>query len=115
MRKSIVFIALLIFHVSLYAQPLKVPDYDPFKQTEKILNKKVKISTAVKPKREYILYAIYDQKVNINGKFYTLGEKVGRCNLWKIMQEQVLLKCHNKIKRVGFLSKKTYKRVEVKQ
>jgi len=105
-----------LFALHLYAgEPLAVPNYDPFKQTEKILNKHNVVTTPLKQKKAYILYAIYDEKVNIDGRFYKIGDKVGRCNLWKIMQEKVLLQCHNKLKTVEFLTKRTYKRVDTKE
>jgi len=109
--KKLLFI-FVISTLSLYAKPLAVPHYDPFGQTQKILSKKITPSTQVRRKKSYTLYAIYDDKVNINGNFYTVGERVGSCTLWKILQEKVLLHCHKKIKTIEFIRKKSYKRVE---
>ena len=115
MRKVVLSIFLLICYTNINAEFLKIPDYDPFKQTEKIL-KKHPINTSLNHKKEYILYAIYDNKVDINGKFYILGDRVDKqCTLWKIMQKRVLLQCKKKIKTVEFLTKKTYQRVEAIQ
>jgi hypothetical protein len=107
---------LFIFVSSLSAAPLSVPNYDPFKQTQKILHaKKGHAILNVKKKPSYTLYAIYDDSVNINKKFYKLGDKVGSCHLYKIMQDRVVLRCAHSIKTLKFTTKKTYKRVELVQ
>jgi len=97
--------------VTIEAEPLKVPNYDPFKQTQKILKKKRVVYKVKARKKGYTLYAIYDNKVNINGKFYRLGERIGSCSVWKIFEDKVLLKCHRKIKTLEFIKRKSYKRV----
>jgi len=109
--RSFFIILLFIFAVSAGAKPLDAPNYDPFKQTQKILTHKVEFRSSPKRKRYYILYAIYDEKVNINGNFYGVGDIVGSCKVIKILSKKVILKCHNKIKTIEFLTKKTYQRV----
>jgi len=112
MRSYVVMIILLIVGISIEAKPLRAPDYDPFKKTQKILNKKIKTYTTKRQAKRYTLYAIYDNKVNINKKFYTIGDRIGACTLYKIFEDNVMLKCHTKIKTMRFLAKRTYKRVE---
>jgi len=113
--KNILFVSFLIVIDLCATVPLKVPNYDPFRQTEKILKKHVSLTKSIKTRSTYVLYAIYDDKVNINGRFYTLGDRIGSCHLWRIMKERVILRCHRSIKTLKFTRKKTYKREELVQ
>jgi len=112
MRIFVLLFLSLFIVVQMDAKPLSVPAYDPFRQTQKILKTTPVVHNVVHKRKTYALYAIYDDKVNINGKFFRLGQKIDRyCSLLKIEEDRVLLKCQKNIKTVEFFTKKTYTRV----
>jgi hypothetical protein len=100
-----------LFLELLEATPLKVPPYDPFKNTGVILKAKVK-RDIITHKRAYILYGIFGDRANINGNFYRLGDKVGTCRLSSLSAKGVVLSCRKGVKKLYFLNQKIYKTVE---
>jgi len=112
MKKKFTILIFVLFSVDiLYAMPLQVPNYDPFKNTQVILKQKVKRDIIPKSQR-YTLYGIFGEKVNINGTFYSLGDRVQGCEISNINKEGVVLKCKHGFKNLYFLQKKIYEKVE---
>jgi hypothetical protein len=76
---------------------LEIPSYDPFKRAQPLLNKKhTKRPSHRSVKTELI--ALMDKRAYINGRWYSLGQRLSEGKIIKIDASSVTLKKGNKIK-----------------
>ncbi|WP_457748861.1 hypothetical protein [Sulfurimonas sp.] len=71
----------------LHANTLSLVNYDPFYKSQRILH-----STPSKPKnKSLVLNAVFNNKAFINGKFYTVGDKILGYKIKKIYTQSVVI------------------------
>lgn len=95
------FFATVLFSKTL---PLSVK-YDPFSKTQEIINKtaKKRVSNSEKHHFNLKVYAIYNNKVFINSKFYKTGDMIYGYKVYKIGKNYVILKRKNRFKVVNLV------------
>lgn len=85
-------------------------EYDPFIGAKKIIKEHPQKKIApIKPKRALHLEAIFDQKAMINGRFFSVGERVDGYRLALIGSNFVVLKKRNRKKVLTFARKRILK------
>lgn len=110
MKKFIIFLAVFLFadvsDTILKLQDMKNMkkkflkiDYNIFKEEKKPVIKKVlKINKIKKAKKINLhIFAIFNNKININGNWYKKGDIVYDYKIIKVLNNGVLLKKHSKI------------------
>ena len=83
-------------------------NYDPFYKAQKLLKKPKKIQVFSKP-IQLKLYAIYNNRAYINGKFYKIGDKIYGYRVYKIYDNYVVLKRNSKLKVVYLIKNRILK------
>jgi len=92
---KILFISIFLVFFA-YAQTLPLPiKYDPFQKAKKLMKDKSKVVKNMK-RFDLKLYAIYNNRAYINGKFYKIGDKVAGFKVIKISNKYVVLKKNRK-------------------
>jgi hypothetical protein len=79
-----------------------IVNYNPFKiQVPIQKNEQVNIKNVSVIKKELKLYAIFQNKVNINGKWLKTGDYIEGYKVIKISENEVLLTKNGKIKKIA--------------
>ena len=81
---------------------LRYPEYNIFSYNNK--NNQYKISGPLKAEAVYNIkiYAIFNDRVNINGEWKKPGDYIGDYKILKICPDYIVLKKNNKLKTVKF-------------
>ncbi len=101
MKAFVVFLMVL----PLFGGALDLPvNYDPFYKASKIIKtaKKRKVLQRI-PVQRLRLYAIFNDKAYINGRFYAIGDRIGEYKLVSIKKDYVLLSKKGTIKMLPLL------------
>lgn len=101
-------IAVFFIALSLFSKTLDLPvRYDPFYKASKIIEttKKTK-SLRRKSVLHLQLYAIFNNRAYINGRFYSVGDRIGEYMVKSIKKDYVLLVKNGTIKILPLLQKK---------
>ena len=106
--------ALIFTGLVLYANVLDLPvHYDPFQKAKKIVKQKsAPLMQSKAPSVRLDLIAIFNNKAYINGKFYTIGQKVYGYRLVAIKDRYVVLKKGRQVKILPLVEKKIVKTSE---
>ena len=81
----------------LLSDTLPPVNYDPFYKAQKLLKKPKRVQIFSKPIKLKV-YAIYNNRAYINGKFYKIGDKIAGYKIYKIYDSYVVLKRKSKLK-----------------
>jgi len=113
MKKIIIFLAMVFAYSDVYTiitQIKKMESFKPeFKKIQKynifssfdINNNSVKSVTSFAAKADnLIINAIFQNRVNINGTWYKLGDMIEGYRIVKVYNNEVILKRDNKIKKL---------------
>lgn len=105
MKKLIV---LLFCIIPLLSGVIELPvNYDPFYKATKIIKHSTRKRVIVQNREISLhLYAIFNNKAYINGKFYAIGEYISGYKLIKIKNDHVVLAKRGTIKVLPLLPKR---------
>ena len=98
----------LIMITVLLSNTLPPINYDPFYKAQKLLKKPKRVQVFSKP-IQLKVYAIYNNRAYINGKFYKIGDKIAGYKLYKIYDNYVVLKSKSKLKVVYLIKNRILK------
>jgi hypothetical protein len=108
MRYIIAIIFILL--TALYAKVLELPvAYDPFLKAKKIISTDINSTQTSTQSTRLILIGIFNNKANINGKFYKIGDKVYEYTLSLIKDKYVILKKKGRVLILPIVDRKVLK------
>jgi len=87
-------------------EDLNIPNYDPFKRTQPLLNQKTKKRT-IRSSKKLELSAIFNKKAFISGKWYEKGDISALGKIMKVHTDKVYIKQGNKTKVLRLKRKKS--------
>lgn len=111
MKKIVIF---FLFAAILLAKTLAPVKYDPFFRAQKLLKKQEKDKFIQKKPFEIKVYAIYNDRAYINGKFYKTGDFIAGYKIYKIAKNYIVLKKKSKFK-IKYLVKSDILKIRKKQ
>jgi hypothetical protein len=103
-------ILILVFFISLLHANDTDLNYDPFKQAQKIIKKSSYIKAPVQ--KPIKINAIFNKKAFINGRFYSVGDKIRNYKIIKVTNDTIWIKNNNVIKSIKLKNNKTILKIK---